>query len=91
MEFKKFCTIVEKWKKQGKKLKIINLNKNETNSVFSYEIIKPTSESGTIISFKIDNSHSHMLCEKTENKINEINEESYEFEVNNRKYRIIVI
>ncbi len=91
MEFKEFCIIVEKWKKEGKKLKLKNLEGTDIDKVMTYEVTKDLSQSGTIISFETELSHSHMICEKSENKFKMLNENLCEVKTPNENYQIIVI
>lgn len=90
MEFKEFYTIVEKWKKQGTKLKIIDINKNETNNVKTYGATKDLPKSGTIISFVVEPSHAHMICANDNYEIKKKDDNTYEVKVAKEHYQIII-
>lgn len=90
MQFNEFCAIVKKWKTQGSKLKIKNLNSNETYKVISYDVMSPCI-CGTIISFEVKPSYAFMIREKEENTINEIDENTYELKFDNNSYQIIIM
>ena len=89
MDFKEFCTIVKKWKEQGIKLKIKDLNTNETDSVISYEVKENLFQSGTIISFETKPSYARMIEKKGENYVTKIDENTYEVNLDKEHYQII--
>lgn len=90
MEFKDLCTVIKDCKKQGTKLQIKNLSTMETHPVINYEIVDPTFKSGVILSFEIEPSFSHMICEKEANAINKIDENIYEIKTPYGHYDIII-
>ncbi len=90
MDFKEFCTIAKKWKEQGIKLKIKDLNTNETDNVISYEVREPNYQNDTIISLEVKPSYAHMICEKDKCNFKEIGENLYEVKVADNHYQIII-
>ena len=91
MEFKDFCTLVKGWKKLGIKLKIKDLTTMKTKNVIVYEVVEPIFKSGVILSFSIEPSYAYMICEKEENEIKKINEDTYEIRTPNGYYQITVL